>query len=256
MISVKKIYVDSRNRTSDSVDASNFKIELPYSITMPDNCRFYISDVGIPHVWKTIEDNVNDRLYLEYTSPNGSLPVLQARPSTNYEVFRLASGNYTGATLATEIQNKLNQVTNSYITFTVTYDTTQLSITITCNGTNTSFKIYTDQEIVQHGLSSIHTPWHSSTGLVVDPGNPNTINDLTKVNVPRDSARTLTTDFVNLKSINNVYITSPNMGSFDTISSFSNNRIKKVPVNVGYGFMIVDQSSYASDYLKTAPNKP
>ena len=41
MLPIKKIYIDSRNRTPDSIDSSNFKIELPYSITLPDNTFFF-----------------------------------------------------------------------------------------------------------------------------------------------------------------------------------------------------------------------
>ena len=37
MLPIKKIYVDSRHRTAESESSSNFKIELPYSITLPDN---------------------------------------------------------------------------------------------------------------------------------------------------------------------------------------------------------------------------
>ena len=60
---------------------------------------------------------------------------------------------------------------------------------------------------------------------------------------------TLQPRFVNLNHINNVYITSPNLGSFDTTATFSNNIIKKVPVNAGYGFMVVDQFMSTNDYL-------
>ena len=37
--------------------------------------------------------------------------------------------------------------------------------------------------------------------------------------------------------------------SFDTIAEFSNNVIKKVPVTVPYGYMIVDQSGTTNDFL-------
>jgi len=63
MLPIKKIYIDSRNRTTDSVDASNFKIQLPYTIEMPDNTVFFVTDVRIPHVYKLIEANTNDKLY-------------------------------------------------------------------------------------------------------------------------------------------------------------------------------------------------
>ena len=62
MLPIKKIYIDSRNRTSDSVDASNFKIQLPYTIEMPENTAFFVTDVCIPHVYKLIEAGVNQKL--------------------------------------------------------------------------------------------------------------------------------------------------------------------------------------------------
>ena len=64
MLPLKKIYVDSRDRTPDSKSASNFKIELPYTVQMPENTVFFVTDVCIPHVWNTIEEEFNDRLFL------------------------------------------------------------------------------------------------------------------------------------------------------------------------------------------------
>jgi len=62
MLPIKKIYIDSSNRTKDSIDASNFKIQLPYTIELPDNTVFFITDVCIPHVYQLIETGLNDRL--------------------------------------------------------------------------------------------------------------------------------------------------------------------------------------------------
>jgi len=39
------------------------------------------------------------------------------------------------------------------------------------------------------------------------------------------------------------------LGSFDTIAEFSNNVIKKVPVTVPYGYMIIDQTGTNNDFL-------
>jgi len=53
-----------------------------------------------------------------------------------------------------------------------------------------------------------------------------------------------------LHPINNLYLTSSNLGSYDTISAFgSNNVIKKIPITADYGFMIVDQLVSPGDYL-------
>ena len=46
-----------------------------------------------------------------------------------------------------------------------------------------------------------------------------------------------------------IYITSPNLGSFDTVSNFSNNIIKQVPVTSDYGYTIVDRLVSFADYL-------
>ena len=46
---IKKLYIDTKYKSRDSVSNSNFKINLPQSLTFPDNSVFYIDDVSIPH---------------------------------------------------------------------------------------------------------------------------------------------------------------------------------------------------------------
>ena len=91
MIPIKKLYIDSRHKTADSPSDSNFKIELPYTLQLPDNTVFFVTDVCIPNVWRTIEANLNDRLYLKDTSQIG----------VHFVVIKLSAGNYTQSTLAT-----------------------------------------------------------------------------------------------------------------------------------------------------------
>ena len=45
-----------------------------------------------------------------------------------------------------------------------------------------------------------------------------------------------------------VYITSPNLGSYDTVASFSKNIVKKTPVTANYGYMIIDQYMSNNDF--------
>ena len=61
---LKKIYVDTRYRTPDSISTSNFKIELPYTVEMPNNSTFYITDICIEHSWLTVETGINDTIYI------------------------------------------------------------------------------------------------------------------------------------------------------------------------------------------------
>ena len=75
MLPLKKIYIDSRDRTVDSKSASNFKIELPNTVQMAENTVFFVTDVCVPHVWKTPEEGFSDSLFLSYFVPGvgGSL---------------------------------------------------------------------------------------------------------------------------------------------------------------------------------------
>ena len=41
MLPVKKIYVDTKYRTANSVSSSNFKYELPYCVTLPEHTAIH-----------------------------------------------------------------------------------------------------------------------------------------------------------------------------------------------------------------------
>ena len=64
MLPIKKIYIDSKFKTSDSISNSNFKIDLQNTLLFPENSCFFIDNISIPHSWYTIEENINDRIYI------------------------------------------------------------------------------------------------------------------------------------------------------------------------------------------------
>ena len=241
MLPLKKIYIDSRDRTVDSKSASNFKIELPNTVQMPENTVFFVTDVCVPHVWKTVEEGFNDSLFLSYVvlGVDGSL-------TEKFRVVVLEEGNYTLPELSAQLQTKLNAIREpsdvSQISFTVSNDLKNqtLTISITASNDDVSFRLYTDAEVIKE----IRNYW-----TTVDPGNLQSANDIITHVKPMVRNSTFTTGFVNLNHINNVYITSPNLGSFDTLATFSNNVIKKVPVNASYGYMVVDQVMSTNDFL-------
>ena len=241
MLPLKKIYIDSRDRTVDSKSASNFKIELPNTVQMPENTVFFVTDVCVPHVWKTVEEGFNDSLFLSYVvlGADGSL-------TEKFRVVVLEEGNYTLPELSAQLQTKLNAIREpsdvSQISFTVSNDLKNqtLTISITASNDDVSFRLYTDAEVIKE----IRNYW-----TTVDPGNLRSANDIITHVKPMVRNSTFTTGFVNLNHINNVYITSPNLGSFDTLATFSNNVIKKVPVNAQYGYMVVDQVMSTNDFL-------
>ena len=63
MDKVKKVYVDSRYRTNDSVSNSGYKFELNQALDLPDNTVCYVGDISIPHAWRTIESH-NNKFYM------------------------------------------------------------------------------------------------------------------------------------------------------------------------------------------------
>ena len=62
MLPIKKIYIDSRFKSSDSASDSDFKIDLPTTLLMPEDTGFYIDDVCVPHTWYPVESGVNNSI--------------------------------------------------------------------------------------------------------------------------------------------------------------------------------------------------
>ena len=117
----------------DAKSASNFTVELPNAVQMPENTVFFVTDVCIPHVWKTIEGGFNDKLYLFTHTPSGPLPAQLAVANDQFTVITIPEGNYTLSELATRLSQVLNDALNStarqFTTFAVTPHATNFSIT-------------------------------------------------------------------------------------------------------------------------------
>ena len=65
MLPIKKFYIDSRFKTSSSETHSNFTIDFPTTLLMPEDTGFYIEDVCIPHSWYPINAG-NNYLQVKY----------------------------------------------------------------------------------------------------------------------------------------------------------------------------------------------
>ena len=60
---IKKVYIDSRFKTSDSASDTHFKYELVESLQLPENTVCFIDDVIIPHSYFNVDSN-NNLLYV------------------------------------------------------------------------------------------------------------------------------------------------------------------------------------------------
>ena len=171
-----------------------------------------IDDVLIPHSWYSIEQNINDRLYFR-----------QDWSSTMTDVIlQLAPGNYSGASLATQLQSKLDAAFSSGA-YPVTYNTTLGTISITVNGAM-NFIILTDSDL----LTKLNNTW---TGVRFNSSNPMSINEViknTEGNSPSYSTGSpYTSGFLDLLNVHNVYIHSANLGTFSTLGVQGENTIIK-----------------------------
>tara|TARA_B100000513_G_scaffold195689_1_gene127003 strand:+ start:363 stop:1259 length:897 start_codon:yes stop_codon:yes gene_type:complete len=252
---VKKIYVDTKNKTDDSISNSQFKWELPETISLPHNCIFYIDDITIPHSWYTINANLNDRLYIQMTNNNYTLVSL--RPNTCH-IVTLTPGHYNLATLAAEIQIKANTAFGTASIpnpFLVTPNQANHKITITPTDPTLEVKILTDTDL-KTGMADVNIAgWLGLwTGPSYDTSNPLDINDILNNTEGSSSffnqANPHITGYIDLQPIKNVYFTSPNLGTYKTFGpTHQRSVIKKVPVTAGDNEMIFDRVSSSNDYL-------
>ena len=243
---VKKIYIDTKYKTRDSVSNSNFKVELPETLLFPENSVFYIDDVCIPNSWYSVEENVNDKLYVCLT-PVASAP---GSPDTVYKIITIPYGNYNGVDLAIEIQSRLNNdilnYTQALYLFSVPYNARQNSISIQINTDLLKFKILTPADIA----SKLNNVW---SGTNYDALNPHDVNEilgnLEGTSSFYTSLSPYHSSYLKLQSIRNIYIHSPNLGTYSTIGPQGERTIiKKIPVSSNQNEMIFDQVLTSNDF--------
>ena len=227
MLPIKKIYIDSRFKTSDSASQTDFKIDLPSTLYLPDNTGLFITDISIPVSWYTIDSGRNNLFYFGVAVGIG-----------NQQVFTgsIAPGNYTITTLASAISDAMNSKSTalSIGVFTITPYIAQNKITITNN--LYPFKLFTDEELP--GIANFTAPYNSMNRV------------LQNITVSNTMSLSFTSGFLDLHPIRNLYLVSPNLGTFDTLNVTGEmNVIKKIPVNANYNEMVYDQVVLSYDYV-------
>ena len=88
-VDIKKVHIDTRFKTLDSLSDSNFWIELPRSLNVPDDCVCYVDDIFIPVAWSTV-DARNNKLDLD---------IQIAEKFHRYRVLTLPSQTYVSSDL-------------------------------------------------------------------------------------------------------------------------------------------------------------
>ena len=114
MLPIKKIYIDTRFKTPDSRSDSDFHIDLPNTLLMPEDTGFYIDDVCIPHAWYTINNNINDQISF-LLGPDGVRTVTMPEGIYNVKRLALAIVSSTNTTIQqTVFESEVDMRTNVF----------------------------------------------------------------------------------------------------------------------------------------------
>ena len=230
MLPIKKIYIDTRQRTADSASHSDFSIDLPTTILMPDDTGFYVEDICLPISWWSVEEYYNDLLYMDYENA--------------LKQITLTPGNYTASEFGAEIIRAINSGLST-VKFAGLFRKSQGAIIIRRDdayiGTDQvkSFKILTDSEMLARGVS---------TALIKRSAN-NLLKNFTSDRVYVKSFP-FTSGYVDMNPVRNAYLSCTGLGNFSTMSlTGDRNIIKKIPLNGAPGDIIFDSSQTGVDYL-------
>lgn len=231
-IKFKKVYIDSRYCEGT---ASNFKYELPETFYCEPNTVFYVDDITIPVSFYAVEEGVNNKLYL-YIFETGY-------PDTRNHsyIVSLAPGNYVALDFVNEVQTKINQATsalNSNI-FICTYTAKQNTITIALNS---SYHFYSYNILTPLDLKN---KLNNKFSLSYNTQKPDSCNDIISNNEGINNIKDLNNPYVgliNLQSIRNIFLHSPNLGHSSNVGpQYENTIIKKIPISANYNEVIYDQ---------------
>ena len=196
MDKIKKVYIDSRYKTSDSISNSDFKFELKEQIDIPDNTVCYIDDISIPHSWYTVEE-YNNKLYVDHTNSDFTL---------TSAVLTIPEGNYTATNLASTLQSVL-RATFPNENYTCVYNTARGTITITAI---MSFRFFTDDQVVQltNSIGVQFPGWvdHNDLPTTVDINNLMSMNEILRNSESKSPEETFETGFIDLLNVHNIYI--------------------------------------------------
>jgi len=239
MLKIKKIYVDSRFKTADSKSHTDFYYDLANTYDMPNNTSFYIDDVNIPNAWYSIEENVNNKMYLRWLDP--------ATKTYTDRIIKLPSKIYNGDDFVAALNVLLgNMPTNGAPArhFTAEYDPTKNHLNLNTIDVE-YYKILSDDELKSPNLN-----WRGTENI--EPNDLCSLNEVLK-NYGNTTVWNYLVNYVSgfldFSHYNNIYMSS-DIGCYQTLSPIKElTVVRKIPVTVSNGFVINDRQVSQHDTL-------
>ena len=96
MLEVTKIYIDRTFKTEASKSDSDFTIELPNTINIPEGTTAYINDIVLPVSWTTLDERHNTLYFSILQYADGGYDPF-------YWIVPTDFNNYNGSTLAEDL---------------------------------------------------------------------------------------------------------------------------------------------------------
>jgi hypothetical protein len=235
---VKKIYVETRFKSNDSISDSDFNIELPRTFNVPENCICYIDDFVIPVSWSTIDDR-NNKLYMHIDWVGSLFDIVVSIPMKNY----------AGATFAAALELSINAAVGAKFqntTYKVVFDQNDNLITIS-QLTNFYMRTFlvSSADLIAGRNWELPVPKIQLQSM-------NGIIRLGKTSYAITEAAPYVA-YLDLFTTRNLYLTSSALASYSNLSNFDNDVIiKKIPISASFGQMMFYNASTGYDYLEVS----
>ena len=244
-LDIKKIYVDSRFKTSNSNSDSDFSIELPRSFNVTDGVVAHTDDIVIPVRWTTIDER----------NPNCYFAVFAGVNVTEFS-FTMPTKNYDGIEFATVLAAKLNEAVATFTprpVLSATYDLAQNILVISLSDSRSAsakaqspitLQIRTD-EVLQNPPEGAN---------IVRRSDPRTINAILRTTIcTATSESNPWRCFFELHPTRNLYLCSAALASYDTVSNFGNDTIiKQILCAASHNKLLVQMSGSTLDGLNVS----
>lgn len=145
MNSIRKIYINSRDRNEYSLSSSDFTIDLPKSITITDQ-KVMIDTIEFPNTFYSI-DEYNRNIYLEFYEFDDTATtnyfIIQLPPTLNIDIIILSQIIQTSLNASTDNANKTNM-------FQCLYNIDNNTLEIKTTYADVHFKIWSDHELIKN----------------------------------------------------------------------------------------------------------